>query len=268
METLRLLLRSETILQNETRWGICICPVSQQSQDPNKQLGCAENRNSEQRQQILVLCKSSTFTHQKIKWNFSDLMQQERVSLIWESSEKSDFLRWVRLLEFWAPSSLRGHWVVVRSCGPCSMPFRFSSSSSTIHNPGPQFRSTTTTIGDLKWDLALTGGGQAEVTVYICRLRGEEVLLGPWNGLARVKGVGKVMEGRRRGQNWMLRSKNLPKLKLMSFNCVDKTEPRTKTLLVVLLGLCCVTSLPQLFSIPCSVLSRKIYIWGRILHKS
>ena len=38
-----------------------------------------------------------------------------------------------------------------------------------------------------------------------CRLRGEELLLGPWNGLARVQGVGKVMEGRRRGQNWMLR---------------------------------------------------------------
>jgi len=38
-------------------------------------------------------------------------------------------------------------------------------------------------------------------------LRGEEVLLGPWNGLAQVKGVGKVMEGRRRGQNWMLRFK-------------------------------------------------------------
>lgn len=31
------------------------------------------------------------------------------------------------------------------------------------------------------------------------------MLLGPWNGLARVQGVGKVMEGRRRGQNWMLR---------------------------------------------------------------
>ena len=45
------------------------------------------------------------------------------------------------------------------------------------------------------------------------RLRGEEVLLGPWNGLARVKGVGKVMEGRRRGQNWMLRSTKIHNFK-------------------------------------------------------
>ena len=72
--------------------------------------------------------------------------------------------------------------------------------------------------------------------ICVFRLRGEEVLLGPWNGLARVKGVGKVMEGRRRGQNWMLRSTKIHNIRLFETkltnlkSCVSKTVPGTKTL--------------------------------------
>merc|ERR1711962_468445 len=67
----------------------------------------------------------------------------------------------------------------------------------------------TTTSSQLRLPLLLISHARPSVSLdhHHHRLRGEELLLGPWNGLARVQGVGKVMEGRRRGQNWMLRFK-------------------------------------------------------------
>ena len=117
METSDLFSEARQSLQNETCWGICICHISQwKKPNTNMKLGSAKNKQRTKTKD--ALCTVFYFSSKDLPKLFF------RISLLWESSEKSDILRRVHLL-LWAPSSLRGHWVVVRSCGPCSLPSRF-----------------------------------------------------------------------------------------------------------------------------------------------